>query len=77
MDNLESEFVQIHQEGIRREANIRQALRQSGLIKPHIIDRGVTLLGDTLIRMGTRLKEHAYTRVTAEEASVPSFLIML
>jgi hypothetical protein len=77
MDNLESEFVQMHQERIQHEANIRQALRQSGMIKPHLIDRGFTLLGDTLIRMGTRLKEHAYTRVTAEEASVPTFLIML
>jgi hypothetical protein len=77
MDNLESEFVQIHQEGIRHEASIRQALKQSGLIEPHIIDRAFTLLGDTLIHMGTRLKEHAYTKITAEEASVPSFLIML
>jgi hypothetical protein len=77
MDNLESEFVQIHQEGIQREANIRQALRQSGMIKPHIIDRGFTKLGDMLIRIGTGLKNHAYTRITADEASVPTFLIML
>jgi hypothetical protein len=77
MDNLESEFVQIHQEQIRCEANVRQALRQSGMIKPHLLDRGYTLLGDTFIRMGIRLKEHAYTRVTAEEATVPTFLIML
>jgi hypothetical protein len=77
MDNLESEFVQIHQERIRREANIMQALWQSGLIKPHIIDRGFSLLGETLIRMGTRLKDHARTQITAEEAPVPTFLIML
>jgi hypothetical protein len=77
MDELESEFVQIHQERIRREANTRQALRQSGMIKPSIIDRGFTLLGDALIRMGTRLKLHAYTRIIAEEAAVPTFLIML
>jgi|APFre7841882724_1041349.scaffolds.fasta_scaffold190846_1 hypothetical protein len=77
MDNLESEFVQMQQERIRREAKIRQALMQSGMIKPHIIDRGFTLLGDTLIHMGTRLKRHAYTRITAAEATVPTFLIML
>jgi hypothetical protein len=77
MDNLQSEFVQMHQERIQQEANIRQILRQSGMLKPHLIDRGFTLLGDTLIHMGIRLKEHAYTRVTAEEATAPSFLIML
>jgi hypothetical protein len=77
MDNPESDFVQIHQEKIRHEAKIRQALRQSGMVRPHVIDRGFSLLGDTLIRMGTRLKEHAHTRIIAEEASVPTFLIML
>jgi hypothetical protein len=77
MDNLENEFVQIHQEGIRRETNIRHALRQSGMLNAPIIDRGFSLLGDTLIHMGIRLKERGYPRLTAEEASVPTFLIML
>jgi hypothetical protein len=77
MDNLENEFVQIHQEGIRRETNIRHALRQSGIVNAPIIDRGLSLLGDTLIHMGTRLKERGYTTLTAEEATVPTFLIML
>jgi len=77
MVNLENETIRIHQEVIRREAIISKALRQSGLVNPPLIDRGLTLLGDSLIRMGTRLKERAYTRLTADEASVPTFLIML
>ena len=77
MENLENEFVQIHQEVIRREANIKQALKQSGVVNPQRIDRGLSLLGDTLVYMGTRIKERRYTRVTVEESSVPSFLIML
>jgi hypothetical protein len=77
MVNPENEFIQIHQEVIRREANFRQTLRQSGIVNPPLMDRGLTLLGNTLIRMGTRLKERAYTRLTAEEASVPTYMIML
>jgi hypothetical protein len=77
MDNPESEFVQIHQEGIRSEAIIRQALRQSGLTNPSMVDRIITWLGDALIRAGTSLKQRSFTRLTAEEASAPTFLIML
>jgi hypothetical protein len=71
------EYIQVHQEAIRREAYIEQALRQSGMITPPLYDRGLAFLGDTLIRLGTMLKERAYTRLTAEEASAPVFMIML
>jgi hypothetical protein len=77
MDNLENEFIHIHQEVIRREVETSQALRQSGMVNPHLSDRGLTLLGDALIRIGTRLKDRTYTRLNAEEASAPTFLIML
>ena len=77
MDNLDSELIQIHQEVIRREVNIRQALRQSGMATPHMIDRGLTLLGDSLIRLGTRLKDRTYPRLATEEASAPTYLITL
>ena len=77
MDNPESEFVQIHQEAIRSEAIIRQALMRSGLTNPGKGDQIITWLGDTLIRAGTSLKQRSYTRLTAEEASAPTFLIML
>jgi hypothetical protein len=73
MDNLENEFTQTHSQEIRHGITDRQ-IRISG---PRFIDRGLTLLGDTLIRMGTRLKEHTYGRLTAEDDSVHNFLIML
>jgi hypothetical protein len=77
MDYLENEILQIHQESIRREAYLRQVIRQSGMLLPPFIDRVSTFMGDLLIRLGTRLKERAYTKLTTEEASAPTFLIML
>ena len=77
MENLENELINIHQETIRREAFIRQMLRHSGMSNPPLMDRASISLGDLLIRIGTRLKERPYTRLTTEEASVPAFLIML
>ena len=77
MDNPEPDLVQIHQDGIRDEAIIQQAHRQSGLPNPNVMDRSLTWLGNALIRAGTSLKERAYTRLTAEETSDPTFLIML
>jgi hypothetical protein len=77
MDDLENDAIQIHQELIRRESSLRQALRQSGLVNPALIDRALPALGETLIRVGTRLKEHSFHQLTSEEATAPNFLIML
>jgi hypothetical protein len=77
MENLENELIQIHQEGIRSEALLRQALKQSGMINPPVFRRAIPVLGEALIRVGTRLKQPSYTRLSADESTVPSFLIML
>jgi hypothetical protein len=77
MENLENELIQIHQEGIRSEAMLRQALKQSGMINPPVFRRAIPVLGEALIRVGTRLKQPSYTRLSADESTVPSFLIML
>ncbi len=77
MVNLENESIQIHQEKIRREADLRLALRQSGIGNPPLMDRALPALGETLIKVGNRLKEHSSPRLSAEEASLPAFLIML
>jgi hypothetical protein len=77
MDDLYDYQVSIHQEFIRREASIRLALKQSGLIKPPLLNRVLPVFGDALIRVGNRLKEHSYRQPTSEEASAPTFLIML
>jgi hypothetical protein len=77
MDNLENEFVYIHQEFIMREAKTHQALKQVRVAQPPLIDRASTSLGEALIQLGTRLKERKHDPITAEESSAPSYLIML
>ena len=77
MDNQENDTIRIHQESIRRETSLRHALKQSGIANSALIDRALPALGETLIRVGTRLKEHSDHKLTAEEASLPTFLIML
>ena len=77
MDNRENDAIQIHQELIRRESGLRQALRQSGLVDPALIDRALPALGETLIRVGTKLKEHSLHKMTSKEVTAPTFLIML
>jgi len=77
MDNIVNDAIQIHQESIRRESGLQQALKQSGMVDPALIERAIPALGDALIRVGTRLKDHSFHKLTAEEATVPTFLIML
>jgi hypothetical protein len=77
MDNLYNYEPEIHQEFIRREASIRLALKQSGLINPPLLNRALPSFGEILIRLGNRLKEHSYHQLSSEEATAPTFLIML
>jgi hypothetical protein len=77
MKNLENEFINIHQETIQREAHLRQLIKQSETPELPLSDRLAASLGDWLIRVGTRLRDRTYNRLTTEEASAPSFLIML
>lgn len=77
MEILTNDSIHIHQEFVRREASLRLALKQSGLIDPSIVARILPAVGETLIRIGTRLKEHSFRKLTPEEASTPTFLIML
>jgi hypothetical protein len=77
MDNLYDYEISMHQEFIRREASIHLALKQSGLVKPPLLNRALPVLGDALIRLGNHLKQYSYRQPTSEEATVPTFLIML
>lgn len=77
MNSWEDELIRIHHENIHREASIRQALKHSGIIHPSSIDRGITWLGDAMIQIGTRMKARVNNRLTVEEASAPTFLILL
>ena len=77
MENLENELIQIHQESIRCASMLKQAFKQSGMINPPMFRRAIPMLGEALIRIGTRLKQRSYTRLSADETTVPTFLIML
>ena len=77
MHLLINDTIQIHDEHMLREASLRLALKQSGLVEPPLMERTLSTLGETLIRLGTKLKEHSYKKLTSDEASAPTFLIML
>jgi hypothetical protein len=77
MDILNDDTIRLHQEFIRREANINLALKQSGMVNPTLAERILPALGDFLCRVGTRLKQHSYHRLASEESSAPTYLIIL
>jgi len=77
MDTQENDKIRIHQELIRREASLRRALKQSGVAKPPLRQRFVSAIGDILCRVGTRLKNQSYHKLSSEEPNPPTYLIML
>ena len=77
MENLGNELILIHQESIRSASMLRHAFTQSGMINPPLFRRAIPMLGEALIRVGTRLKQRSYTRLSTDESTVPSFLVML
>ena len=77
MENLGNELILIHQESIRSASMLRHAFKQSGMINPPLFRRAIPMLGEALIRVGTRLKQRSYTRLSTDESTVPTFLVML
>ena len=77
MENLGNELILIHQESIRSASMLRHAFKQSGMINPPLFRRAIPMLGEALIRVGTMLKQRSYTRLSTDESTVPTFLIML
>ncbi len=77
MDTLVNLKLQYDLEILRYISIQRQALKHAGLIKPSLKDRAITRLGEMLIHFGERIKEMPERKFTTEEASVPTFLIML
>ena len=77
MDYLERELNSIHFENLCREAESRQFIKRAGLAGPSLVERAIPSFGDMLIRAGMMIKAHSTRRLTSEEASAPSFLIML
>ena len=77
MEPLGNEMILIHQEFIRQEASLHLALKQSGLVGQPLVRRFLPALGEAMCRVGTRLKEKSYRKLSPEEASAPTFMIML
>jgi hypothetical protein len=76
MDIVDHEMIKIHQEFIRRESGSRLVLKQAGITRPPLADRVIPAIGELLCRVGSRMKERA-VKPAAEEASAPTYLIML
>lgn len=77
MEYLEHELNNIHFENLRRETESGHLFKRVGLTGPSLVERAIPSFGDLLIRTGTKIKSHSTPRLTSEEASAPSFLIML
>jgi hypothetical protein len=46
-------------------------------INPTLLDRGLALLGETMINIGHKLKDRAHAKLNTEQAQSPNYLIML
>ncbi len=70
-------MLQTHQELLRRSRANDIAVQLVDASESHFFARAMTVLGELLIRLGTWLKQHSYRRLASEEASAPTFMIML
>ncbi len=77
MDTQENYKTRIQQEYVRREARLRLAHQQSSEARPPLPKRFFRAIGDMLCRVGSRLKNQSYTKLSSEEPNPPNFLIML
>ncbi len=77
MDILTDSMLQINYESMRSRGDSLPQLRSLNAVKPPFTHRTLSAFGDLLCRAGTHLKEYSYKRLNSEEASAPTFLIML
>ncbi len=77
MDNLNNTMLTIHLALMRREGNFVSARNPLAALKPSLLDRVNTYLGEAMIRLGYRQKEHSYHNSASEQISDPTFMIML
>ncbi len=77
MDFYSNNMLLIDYEMIRHQHGSHQVHDPFPVIKPALSDRALTALGDLLCRVGTNLKKYSNKRLSAEEASSPSYIITL
>ncbi len=54
-----------------------QSLSKPVRVRPSLMDRVLPAVGNTMIRVGLKLKDRPHTRLANEQAHSPNFLIML
>ncbi len=70
-------MLETHREILRRYGPTTIASNSIVVKKSHNFERIVTALGEMLIGVGTRLKAYSYRKAASQEASAPTFIIML
>ncbi len=71
------EFMKMDRKRLNRRFDWTQEFVLPIQVKMSLIDRILTRIGEALISLGSKLKQRAHTRLTAEQAQIPNFMIML
>jgi len=71
------EFVKMDHKHRLRGYDWTQEFGRSPQVKMSLMDRVLTFTGETLIRVGNKLKHRSQDRLPAEQAQAPNFMIML
>jgi hypothetical protein len=77
MEYLHDDKMPINQEFMPEEASSSAADMTSGKLKPSLGERILSGLGDALCRFGTKIKKYSRRKLASDEASTPTYLIML
>lgn len=72
-----AQFMKMEQKNSHRGYDWTQEFVQPIPEKISLIDRALPVIGEKLIRMGNRMKQHSRARLTADGAQTPTFMIML
>ncbi len=70
-------MLQTHRELLRSYGGTDITNKPVKVKKSFHYERILTAMGDVLIQAGTRLKAYSYRKVASQEASAPTFMIML
>jgi len=77
LDPVIVEFMQMDHKNTHLTYDWTEVFTQPMHARVSLIDRSLTTLGDVLIRVGSKLKQHSRSQLTTEQTQAPTFLIML
>ncbi|MGE5122878.1 MAG: hypothetical protein ACM3H7_00050 [Acidobacteriaceae bacterium] len=76
-DQVIIEMIKMKQRNVQRGYDWTQAFVKPEPVRLSLIDRVLPVIGDSLIRVGNKMKQRSHSRLTADHAQTPNFLIML